>query len=87
MGVCKSVQKNKMDKEKDKSNFHSASEFYDIIIDLKSLVNLTNGITITIKDKANNLNEKFKTKNSIVLGVMGLFKKGKTFILSKLCSY
>ena len=76
-----------MDKEKDKSNFHSASEFYDIIIDLKSLVNLTKGIAIIIKDKANFLNEKFKTKNWIVLGAVGLYQKGKTFILSKLCSY
>ena len=58
--------------------------FYDIIININSILKVKKGWEIEMTKEGENKYEEFKDKELIVIGVVGNMNKGKTFILSKL---
>ena len=60
------------------------TEFYDIIIDIKSIKDICKGWEIKMSKKAEESYEKLKSEKVIRIGVIGNANKGKSFLLSKL---
>ena len=60
--------------------------FYDIIIDIDSLYNLNKGFKVKFSDLGKQNYDIMKTKDVLIVGVLGNKGKGKTFLLSKLSS-
>ena len=58
--------------------------FYDIIIDIDSLYNLNKGFKVKFSDLGKQNYDIMKTKDVLIVGVLGNKGKGKTFLLSKL---
>ena len=58
--------------------------FYDIIIDIYSLYNLNKGFKVKFSDLGKQNYDIMKTKDVLIVGVLGNKGKGKTFLLSKL---
>ena len=58
--------------------------FYDIIININSILKVKKGWEIEMTKEGENKYEEFKDKELIVIDVVGNMNKGKTFILSKL---
>ena len=56
--------------------------FYDVIIDIKSIKDITQGWEIKMKEEAKY--EEYKTQKIIKIGVIGNSNKGKSFLLSKI---
>ena len=59
-------------------------DFYDVIVDIKSVKDICKGIEIKMNERGKNNYEKGKNEESITIGAIGNINKGKTFILSKL---
>ena len=60
-------------------------DFYDIIIDIKSIKDIKEGWTIKMNERGKNNYNVHKDKNEIIkIGIIGNSNKGKSFILSKL---
>lgn len=59
-------------------------DFYDVIIDINSILNLKEGWKIKMTPEGEKKYEEFKDQELIVIGVVGNRNNGKTFILSKL---
>ena len=60
------------------------TNFYDIIIDIKSMKSICNGWEIKKSKRIENNYEQFNKDEVIVIGVIGNSNKGKSFILSKI---
>ncbi len=58
--------------------------FYDVIIDINSILNLKEGWKVEMTERGAKKYEDFKDEELIRIGVVGNVNKGKTFILSKL---
>jgi len=59
-------------------------DFYDVIIDIKSIKDINKGWPIKMSQKAKEKYEDFKSQEIIKIGVIGNSNKGKSFILSKI---
>ena len=60
------------------------NEFYDIIVDIKSVKDICKGWEIKLSKKAEQEYEKLKNEKVIKIGVIGNANKGKSFLLSKI---
>ena len=60
------------------------SDFYDIIVDIKSVKDICNGWAIKMSEKAEKEYEDLKKGKVIKIGVIGNANKGKSFLLSKI---
>ena len=70
---------NKVNNEKNNN-----SDFYDVVVDIKSIKDITKGWQVKMKDRGKKNYEKFKNKDVIKIGVIGNANKGKSFLLSKI---
>ena len=61
-----------------------AKDFYDVIIPINSIKDITKGWEIKMSKRAIEGYEKLKNKTIIKIGVIGNSNKGKSFILSKI---
>ena len=59
-------------------------DFYDIIVDIKSIRDISKGWDIKMSKKAEENYEKLITEKVIRIGVIGNANKGKSFLLSKI---
>ena len=59
-------------------------DFYDVIIDIKSVKDISKGWEIKMTEKGENNFIKYKNQELIKIGVIGNSNKGKSFILSRL---
>ena len=59
-------------------------KFYDIVIDINSILKLKNGWKIHFTEEGENKYNEYKNEKLIKIGVVGNMNKGKSFILSKL---
>ena len=60
------------------------NEFYDVIVDIKSVKDICKGWEIKLSKKAEQEYEKFRNEKVIKIGVLGSVNTGKSFILSKI---
>ena len=60
------------------------TDFYDVIVDIKSVKDINEGWKIKMNKKAKGKYEEFKKKEVIKIGVIGNANKGKSFLLSKI---
>ena len=58
--------------------------FYDVIIDIKSIKDITKGWEIKMKEDTIQKYEEYKNQKIIKIGVIGNSNKGKSFLLSKM---
>ena len=58
--------------------------FYDVIIDISSILKLKKGWPIEMSSEGEKKYNEFKEQNLLIIGTVGNMNKGKTFILSKL---
>ena len=59
-------------------------KFYDVIIDINSILNLKEGWEVEMTKEGENKYDEFKNQELIRIGVVGNVNKGKTYVLSKL---
>ena len=59
-------------------------DFYDVIVDIKSVKDISEGWKIKMNENARKKYEEFKKENVIKIGVIGNANKGKSFLLSKI---
>ena len=59
-------------------------DFYDIIINIKSVKDISKGWEIKMTEKGENNFKQYRNKELIKIGVIGNSNKGKSFILSRL---
>ena len=79
------TEKNNLITKKDEINKKRIfEEFYDVIIDIKSIKNIKKGWNIKMNDKGKEKYLKHKNENLLRIGVTGHNNKGKSFILSKI---
>lgn len=65
-------------------NDKSEEEYYDIIIDINSLLNIKNGWKVIFNETGKKRYEESKSKKSCMIGVLGNSNRGKTFLLQLL---
>ena len=65
----------------------SENVFYDIVLNLKSLDNLTEGFPIECTEKGRKKINEFKEQNGCVITAIGNSNKGKSYILSKISEF
>ncbi len=58
--------------------------FYDVIVNIKSIKDITKGWEVKMSKRAEDNYKNFKNEKNIKIGVIGNSNKGKSFILSKL---
>ena len=59
-------------------------DFYDLIINIKSIKQLNTGWDIIMNEKGKLRYEEYKNQPSLIIGIIGNSNKGKSFLLSKL---
>ena len=59
-------------------------DFYDVIIDIKSIKDICNGWEIKMNDKGKQNYEKYNKTKNLKIGVIGNSNKGKSFLLSQI---
>ena len=59
-------------------------DFYDVIVDIKSVKDISQGWEIKMNENSKQKYEEFKKKKVIKIGVIGNANKGKSFLLSKI---
>ena len=59
-------------------------DFYDVIVDIKSIKDITKGWQIKMNENGKTNYEKYKKEEVIKIGVIGNANKGKSFLLSKI---
>ena len=59
-------------------------DFYDVIIDIKSIKDISEGWKIKMNEKGKEIYENNKKQKNIIIGVIGNSNKGKSFLLSKI---
>ena len=74
-------EKLKIEKTNKETNF---IDFYDVIVDIKSIKDISKGWEIKMSNKAKDNYDTLKTKDVIKIGVIGNANKGKSFLLSKI---
>ena len=65
----------------------SENEFYDIVLNLKSLSNLKEGFPIDYTENGRNKIKSLKEQNGCVITAIGNSNKGKSYILSKISEF
>ena len=73
---------NKENKNLDKNI--KLEDFYDVVINIKSVKDISKGWEIKMTEKGEKNFNKFKNKELIKIGVIGNSNKGKSFILSRI---
>jgi hypothetical protein len=63
---------------------NNKSDFYDVVIDIKSIKDITKGWEVKMNERGRQNYEKFKKEDVIKIGVIGNANKGKSFLLSKI---
>ena len=58
--------------------------FYDVIIDIKSIKDINEGWEIKMNKSGEKRFNKYKNKESLIIGVIGNSNRGKSFLLSKI---
>ena len=58
--------------------------FYDVIIDIKSLKDLNYGWEIKMSEKGEKKFNEYKNKKALIIGIIGNSNRGKSFLLSKI---
>ena len=66
------------------NNETNFNDFYDIIVDIKSVKDICKGWAIKMSEKAEKEYEELKKGKVIKIGVIGNANKGKSFLLSKI---
>ena len=75
----------KKQKENEKTNKNANFiNFYDVIVDINSVKDISEGWEIKMNEKAMQKYEEFKKEEVIKIGVIGNANKGKSFLLSKI---
>ena len=74
---------NNLEKKEELKKF-KAENFYDIIIDINSILAINDGWKIEFTEEGKKKYDEFKNNFLIKIGVVGNVNNGKTFILSKL---
>ena len=77
-------KKKKIGKKVDENKKDKFEDFYDIIVDINSIKDITNGWKIKKSKRAKENYEKFKSDSLIKIGVIGNANKGKSFLLSRI---
>ena len=62
----------------------NADDFYDIIINIKSVKDINKGWEIKMNERGKNNYELYKNKEILKIGVIGNANKGKSYLLSKI---
>ena len=75
---------NSISNEKNISNEIELKNFYDIILDIKSVKDIDKGWNIKMTEKGEENYIKYKNDELIRIGVIGNSNKGKSFILSRI---
>ena len=70
--------------KKNETNNYLAENFYDVIIDIRSIKGITKGWKIKMTEKGKRIYQEYKNKESLRIGVIGNSNKGKSFLLSKI---
>ena len=70
--------------KKNEINNYLAENFYDVIIDIKSIKGITKGWKIKMTEKGKKIYQEYKNKECLRIGVIGNSNKGKSFLLSKI---
>ena len=65
-------------------NNYLAENFYDVIIDIKSIKGIAQGWKIKMTEKGKRIYTEYKNKECLRIGVIGNSNKGKSFLLSKI---
>ncbi len=60
------------------------TDFYDVIIDIKSIKDITKGWQIKMSEKAKQNYDTYKKEENLKIGIIGNANKGKSFLLSKI---
>lgn len=63
------------------------TQFYDIVIDVHSLKELPKGWAVLYSEEGKKRFESYSEETTCVVGVVGNFNKGKSFVLHKLSDY
>ena len=74
---------NELEKKSEINEF-KAENFYDIIIDINSILNINKGWNIEMTKEGFKKYNEYKNQELIKIGIVGNINKGKSFILSKL---
>jgi len=74
---------NELEKKSEINEF-KAENFYDIIIDINSIININKGWNIEMTEEGLKKYNDYKNSELIKIGIVGNINKGKSFILSKL---
>ena len=68
-------------------DYLNPEDFYDVIIDIKSIKNIKKGWKIKMNEKGRKKYEEYKDKKLLKIGVIGNSKSGKSFLLSKISDF
>ena len=82
--IKKLKEENEKITKKGEENFKKSEDFYDVIVDIKSIKGIKEGWDIKWNKKGKKLYEKCRNNKCIRLGVIGNRNKGKSFLLSKI---
>ena len=74
---------NDLEKKKELEIFQD-HDFYDIIININSILGINRGWKIEMTNKSEEIYKTYKNKNLVKIGALGNINRGKSFILSKL---
>ena len=86
MGACDS-ERNRGDylvNIQDPKEVSDTTKFYDVIIPIQSIKDITKGWEIKMSDRFKKNREKLINQKAVRIGIIGNSNKGKSFILSKL---
>ena len=68
-------------------DYLNPEDFYDVIIDIKSIKDIKKGWEIKMNEKGRKKYEEYKDKKLLKIGVIGNSKSGKSFLLSKISNF
>ena len=87
MGTCETVNRKKDELVvlKEGNAYIDATDFYDIIVPIRSIKDITNGWKIKLSNRFKYDYTNLINKEAIRIGIIGNSNKGKSFFLSKLC--
>ena len=74
---------NELEKKSELIEF-KPENFYDIVINVNSIININNGWNIEMEEKGLQKYKEYKNEDIIKIGIVGNVNKGKSFILSKI---
>ena len=87
MGTCETVNRKKDELVvlKEGNAYIDATDFYDIIVPIRSIKDITKGWEIKLSNRFKYDYTNLINKEAIRIGIIGNSNKGKSFFLSKLC--